>query len=70
MFSLKFLPKKSTPEVAPAPAASCPTQPCATCRNPMPIVGFDQRCPRCRSLVKASSFCPGACSGCEMGKEK
>jgi hypothetical protein len=48
--------------------AACPTKPCATCGNPMPIVGFDQRCPRCRTLVAASAFCPGSCSGCEMGQ--
>ena len=65
---MKFLPKK--PKVEPKAAdASCPTKPCGTCGNPMPIVGFDQRCPRCRERVPASSFCPGACSGCEMGKK-
>jgi hypothetical protein len=69
MWTLKNLPlKKKAPAPQPA-AASCPTKPCGTCGNPMPIVGFDQRCPRCRERVPGSSFCPGACSGCEMGKE-
>lgn len=67
LFGLKF-PRKQAPKAEPV-AEACPTKPCATCGVPMPIVGFDQRCPRCRSLVPASAFCPGACSGCEMGKE-
>jgi hypothetical protein len=69
MFGLKFPRKTPAPTAPAATTAACPTKPCATCGVPMPIVGFDQRCPRCRSLVPASSFCPGACSGCEMGKE-
>ena len=68
MWPLKFLPKKAKPAQE-APAADCPTKPCATCGTPMAIVAFDQRCPRCRSLVPSSSYCPGACSGCEMGKQ-
>lgn len=55
---------------APAPAAeACPTVPCGTCGVPMPIVAFDQACPRCRSLVPAARGCPGGCGSCEMGKK-
>lgn len=66
MWKLK-LPHRKPTEPA-APAAACPTRPCGTCGNPMPIASFDQRCPRCRALVAASRSCPGACSGCEMGQ--
>ena len=68
MFGLKF-PRLSTKPAPEAEPAACPTKPCGTCGNPMPIVAFDQRCPRCRALVKSSSYCPGACSGCEMGEK-
>ena len=56
----------------PAPEAepeTCPTVPCGTCRMPMPIVAFDQACPRCRSRVPAAKGCPGGCGSCEMGKK-
>ncbi|MFN3428898.1 MAG: hypothetical protein ACK46X_02975 [Candidatus Sericytochromatia bacterium] len=69
MWGLNFPSKKPTQPAPAAEAASCPTQPCSTCRTPMPIVSFDQRCPRCRTLMPASRSCPGACSGCEMGDQ-
>lgn len=52
-----------------ATATACPTTPCGTCGLPMPIVAFDQACPRCRSRVPAARGCPGKCGGCEMGKQ-
>ena len=59
----------SSPDVSASTASqACPTVPCGTCGVPMPIVAFDQACPRCRSLVPAARGCPGKCGGCEMGK--
>lgn len=66
---LNRTPKSAQPVPDPEIVA-CPTEPCKTCANPMPIVSFDQACPRCRTVLPAAKNCPGGCGSCEMSSGK